>query len=114
MSAQKLFDEICASLESRAKRSQMFGAPCMKTPNGKAAFCLYKDMLIVKLDKQTENDTLSLDGVSVFAPMGNRPMNGWLQVGFEYAQKWPSLAAASVAFVEKLEAKPPKPRKGKA
>lgn len=113
MSAQKLFDEICTSLEGRAKRSQMFGAPCMKTPNGKAAFCLYKDMLVVKLDKDTENETLSWDGVAVFAPMGDRPMNGWLQVGFEYAKKWPSLATASIAFVEKLEPKPAKPPKTK-
>jgi hypothetical protein len=114
MSAQKLFDEICASLEDRANRSKMFGAPCMKTPNGKAAFCFYKDMLVIKLDKETQNETLSWDGVSMFNPMGERPMNGWLQVGFEYAKKWPALAKASVDFVEKLEANVPKPKKAKA
>src|SRR5689334_21114872 len=111
MSAQKRFDEICSSLETRAKRSQMFGAPCMKTPNGKAAFCLYKDWLVVKLDKETQNETLSWDGVSVFSPKGDQPMNGWLQVGFEYAKKWPALAKAAVDFVEKLESKPTKPKK---
>jgi hypothetical protein len=112
MSAEKLFDELCTALESRASRGKMFGAPCMKTPNGKAAFCLYKDSLVIKLDKKTEKETLSWDRVKMFDPMGGRPMNGWLQVGYEYATKWKALAKASIDFVEKLEATPAKPKKG--
>ncbi|MBS3914205.1 MAG: hypothetical protein KG003_06875 [Bacteroidetes bacterium] len=113
MKAQELFDEICSSLESRAARSKMFGAPCMKTPNGKAAFCLYKEFLVVKLDTQTQNETLALDGVGMFSPMDGRPMNGWVQVGMEYADKWKFLAEKSIDFVEKLEANVPKASKKK-
>jgi hypothetical protein len=111
MTATELFDQICSSLEDKAKRSQMFGAPCMKTPNGKAAFCLYKNTLVVKLDKAMENEVLSWDGTQVFSPGGERPMNGWTQLDLTFSKKWPELATAAVDFVAKLEAKPPKAKK---
>lgn len=109
--AEQLFDHICNTLSDRAVRGKMFGAPCMKTGNGKAAFCLYKDTLVFKPDARTLTEVLAMDRVQMFAPMGDRAMNGWAQMGMEYADRWLDMAEKSVAFVATLEANTPKSRK---
>lgn len=109
--AETLFDSICEALSGKAARGKMFGAPCMKTPNGKAAFCLYKDMLVFKPDGDTLQEVLSWDRVSMFAPMGDRAMNGWIQMGMEWSEKWMEMAERAVDFVATLEAKPAKKTK---
>ncbi len=111
MDAEGLFDEVCAKLISKANRSKMFGAPCMKTANGKAAFCLYKNYLVVKPDAETLTEILSWDRVTLFTPMGDRPMKGWAQLGLEHAEHWLSIAEKSVDYVATLEAKIPKRQK---
>ena len=95
---QKIIDEI-----PEAKASKMFGVPCIKAPNGKACSGFHGNFITVKLDKATERETLALDGVKVFTPMENRPMNGWLQVPIDYADRWNYLAKKAFDYVKTLE-----------
>lgn len=110
MTPEELFDQICDKITG-AKRSAMFGAPCLKTPNGKAAVCLSKGYMVFKLDKATEKEVLSLSGAGPFDPMGGRPMGGWTQLGFEHKDRWLELSKKAIDFVAKLEAKPAKAKK---
>jgi len=110
MDAVSKFDEICTNAIG-ATRSVMFGAPCLKTPNGKAAVCLYKNFLVVKVDAETAKEIRAMDGSKTFEPKEGRPMNGWIQVGFEYANYWQEWTLKAILFVEKIEVKPKKPKK---
>ena len=98
---ETLFQEIIAEI-TEAKASKMFGVPCIKAPNGKAAAGFHGKYMTVKLDKETERETLALDGVEVFNPTGKRPMNGWLQVPIHYAEKWSYLAKKAFDYVKTL------------
>ena len=100
--AYPLFLELAESLPS-GKLSQMFGCPCVKVPSGKAAFCIYKDDLVIKLDKDTEKEMLAFDDIKVFTPKENRPMNGWIQVPYSHKNIWKSLSQKAFDFVNALE-----------
>ena len=109
--AYPLFLELAQSLP-QGKLSQMFGCPCVKVPSGKAAFCIYKDDLVIKLDKETEKEMLALDGIGPFAPKDTRPpMNGWIQIPFSQKQRWKELAQKSFDFVNSIEPKEKKVKK---
>jgi hypothetical protein len=100
---EELFHVIADSIKGGIK-SQMFGCPCIKAKNGKAAFCLYKNDLVVKLDVTDEKEALALDGNKLFAPKGDRPMGGgWVQIPASNGATWKKFALKSFAFVEKLE-----------
>lgn len=99
--AEELFHQIADNLPD-AKKSKMFGATCVKAPNGKAAFMVWKDNLVFKLTGEAEKEALSLDGTGLFDPMGGRPMGGWVQVPVAYEDKWPELARQSLEYVKTL------------
>jgi hypothetical protein len=98
---EALFQAISAEIPE-VKASKMFGVPCIKAPNGKAVAGFHGKYMTVKLDKETERETLALDGVEVFNPTGKRPMNGWLQVPVHYSEKWSYLAKKAFDFVKTL------------
>lgn len=105
--AEELFEAIADSIKGGIM-GFMFGCPCVKAENGKAAFCLRKSDLVIKLDKADEKEALALDGNGLFAPKG-RPMGGgWVQIPFSNGDSWKHFALRSFAFVETLEAKEPK------
>ena len=100
--AEELFHQIAAQLPE-AKESKMFGALCIKAPNGKASAMFYKEDIVFKLDGAPLKDTLSLDGAKLFDPMGSRPMTGWVQLSYSYADKWPEIAKTSYEQVKLLK-----------
>src|SRR5438045_3227109 len=79
---------------------KMFGALCMKTPNGKLAAMFWKDNIVVKLTGDEHSDALSLDGAELFEPMKGRPMKEWVQIPFEYKSKWKKFATISAEGVK--------------
>lgn len=105
--AYPLFLELAQALPL-GKLSQMFGCPCVKVPSGKAAFCIYKDDLVIKLDKETEREMLAMDGIGVFAPMEGRAMNGWIRIPYSRNDLWKNLTLKAFEYVNSLEAKPRK------
>lgn len=102
--AEELFHRIARDIPD-AKESKMFGALCIKAPNGKAAAMFYDNCMVFKLRDEDEHEAVNLDGAHVFDPMGNRPMRGWIQVPYAHADRWPELAEKSMEYVRTLQKK---------
>ncbi len=99
--AEELFHKIASQIPETAE-GKMFGALCIKAPNGKAGVIFKKDTIAFKLAESLLLETLSLDGARMFEPAEGRPMNGWVQLPFSYAEKWPELAQKAMDFVKTL------------
>nr|WP_294859730.1 TfoX/Sxy family protein [uncultured Fluviicola sp.] len=82
-----------------AQESQMFGKPCFKV-NGKAFMSLFDNQLVFKLTGDAHTEALSLDGSQLFDPSGKgRPMKEWVQVPFDYEEKWQIFAQSALEYV---------------
>ena len=110
--AEELFSQLTAEIP-KATLSKMFGAPCMKTPNGKSGAMFWRDHLVVKLIGHNLDEALSLDGTRPFEPMEWRIMGGWIQIPYDYRDQWKKFAEISVEGASLLEAKPPRKKKVK-
>ena len=108
--AEAYFTELTENILNAAP-GKMFGALCMKMPNGKAAAMFWKDNIVVKLHGDVLNEALSLDGTRLFEPMEGRPMKDWVQIPFDYKDQWKIFAEISAVGVEVMEKKSPKKSK---
>jgi len=99
---EELYHKIVTEIPD-AKQSKMFGALCLKAPNGKAGVMFYKDDIVFKLTGDDEKAAMKLKGAKLFDPMGGRPMGGWVQVSYEHAAKWKSFAEKAMAYVKTLK-----------
>ncbi len=82
-----------------AEQSQMFGKPCFKI-NGKAFVSFFQDAMIFKLKDEFHKEALSLDGAQLFDPSGKkRPMKEWVQVPYDYKDRWKTFARAAFEYV---------------
>ncbi|MEO6102307.1 MAG: hypothetical protein ABIP44_01545 [Pseudoxanthomonas sp.] len=99
--AETLYHQIAEALPD-AKAGKLFGAQCLKAPNGKALAFFYKEEMVFKLTGEAEQEALALDGAHYFNPMDDRPMNGWVQVAFHYADRWLEFAEAALGYVRGL------------
>lgn len=109
MTAEVYFTELTKEIPN-AIPGKMFGALCMKMPNGKSGAMFWKDNIVVKLHGGALNEALSLDGAQLFEPMEGKPMKDWVQIPFDYKDKWKTFAEISASEVEALEKKPAKKR----
>lgn len=64
--------------------------------------------MVFKLPEAELNEALALDGVQMFTPMDNRPMNGWVQVPYDYANRWQDWAEKAMEFTAAIAVKPKK------
>lgn len=103
MTPQQLFHHL-AEKTTDTKLGKMFGAECLKTPNGKVAVMFWKDYLVVKLNAEDVAEALNIKGLHEFTPMDGRAMKGWYQIPFAAKDKWESLLQKSVALVKALPA----------
>ncbi|GAC1300781.1 MAG: hypothetical protein NVSMB24_02200 [Mucilaginibacter sp.] len=108
--AETYFTELTSEIPNAAP-GKMFGALCMKMPNGKSAAMFWKDNIVVKLHGDALNEALSLDGTKLFEPMEGKPMKDWVQIPFGYKDEWKTFAEISAREVEALEKKPAKKKK---
>lgn len=108
--AEAYFTELTNEIPN-AKPGKMFGALCMKMPNGKSAAMFWKDNIVVRLKGDSLNAALSLDGVQLFEPMEGKPMKDWVQIPFSYKHEWKKFAEISASEVEVMEKKPAKKKK---
>lgn len=100
--AETLYHQIATELPE-AVESKMFGAKCLKAPNGKALAMFWKECMVFKLTGDAADDALSLDGAQVFTPAEGRPMNGWILVPYDYADRWKDLTEMALAYVREIE-----------
>ena len=98
-----LYNEIGDTLTDVIE-SKMFGVPCLKI-NKKAFSSFYENCMVFKLKAGSEihSEVMSLDGSHLFDPTGkNRPMKEWVQVPYDYNDKWLEFAKNSKEFVASL------------
>lgn len=100
--SEELFHKIASELPD-AKEGKMFGALCIKAPNGKAGVMFWHDDIIFKLQEDDLKKALSLKGAKIFTPMENRPMGGWVQLSYDHSKKWKELAKKSMNNVKALK-----------
>lgn len=96
--SEQLFHEIAISLPN-VTEGKMFGALCIKAKNGKAIAMLWKTNMIFKLEGKSLQEALSLDGAKLFEPMENRPMREWVQLTFDYSERWQEFAEKAFSYV---------------
>ena len=108
--AEAYFVELTKDIPN-AKAGKMFGAPCMKMPNGKSAAMFWKDNIVVKLTGNALDEAAALSGAKLFEPMEGRPMKDWVQIPFSYKDQWKAFAEISAIAIEVLESKPRKTKK---
>jgi len=99
--AEELYHQIAAELAD-AKEGKMFGALCIKAPNGKAGVMFWKEHMVFKLGGKAQEDALRLKEAKVFAPMEGRPMNGWIQLSDAHMKKWKYFAEIAHEWVKLL------------
>src|SRR3954469_13086050 len=95
---EELFHKIAAEIPN-AQEGKMFGALCIKAPNGKAGVMFWKEDMIFKLEGENAKAALALKGAVTFEPAAGRPMNGWIQVPNTHSAKWKKLAEQSMEMV---------------
>ena len=100
--AQELFHQIAAEMPD-AKEGKMFGALCIKAPNGKAGVMFWRDYMVFKLPPDALQEALSLDGAQNFDPMDGRPMKEWVQLPYAYSDMWKNYAEHAMAYVATLK-----------
>ena len=96
--SHKLYLEVGNSIPT-SEESQMFGKPCFKI-NKKAFVCFFEDEMVFKLTGDSHSEALSLDGSQLFDPSKKgRAMKEWVQVPFDYKNKWNEFAESAFEFV---------------
>lgn len=97
------FQELAAKVVD-VKPGKMFGAHCLKTPNGKAAVMLSSQgKLVAKLTDDFRNEAMALDGVRLFEPMEGHQMKEWIEIPIEYRDKWLNFMLDSVENVRQMK-----------
>ncbi|MFH8380573.1 hypothetical protein ACH4E7_06475 [Kitasatospora sp. NPDC018058] len=94
------YETIAEELAPRgARRSRMFGMPCLKDPDGKAFVGLTGDELVCRLgrDSAEHAEALALAGAHLFDPAGGRPMKDWVCVPDAAGERWQHYAEAALA-----------------
>jgi len=107
---EELYHKIAAELPD-AQEGRMFGALCIKAPNGKASVMFWKEFLIVKLEGDAQAEALKLKDAKVFTPAEGRPMGGWIQLSNEHMKKWQHFSTIAHEAVRKIEVAPKKATK---
>ncbi|MBV6697260.1 hypothetical protein KV557_09005 [Kitasatospora aureofaciens] len=94
------YEAIADELVPRgARRSQMFGMPCLKDVNGKAFAGLHRGELVCRLgrDSAEHAEALATKGAHLFDPADGRPMKDWVCLPGSAAGEWQRYAEAALA-----------------
>lgn len=95
---EELFDQVGQAL-SQKKRSSMFGVDCYRCGR-KPFILLYEQQIVCKLYGPERETALNVKGASLFRPIKDaKPMNNWVQLPYEQADKWELYAQIAFDFV---------------
>jgi hypothetical protein len=103
MQAEDYFNKIISDIPDGTP-GKMFGALCLKLPNGKAAAMFKNDCLVVKLPEKLFNEALALKGAKLFDPAGGRPIKESVEIPFIHKNKWNEYLKASAKNTAALTA----------
>ena len=99
---EELFHAIAAGIPDTTE-GKMFGALCIKAPNGKAGVMFWKEFMIFKLSGADQEKALALKDAKIFEPAEGRPMGGWVQLSGEHSKLWEKYAIIAMEGVKKIE-----------
>jgi hypothetical protein len=102
--AEEFFIKLTGEIPN-VKSGKMFGALCMKTPNGKSSAMIWNSDIVVKLQGESFKNAMSLDGARQFEHMEGRPMKEWVRIPFIYKDLWKEYAMISSELVSSLKKK---------
>ena len=102
--AEKHFAEIADKMPE-ARQGKMFGALCLKAPNGKAFLLSKNGNIAIKLSGELLEKALDLNGASIFEPSEGKKMNGWVQLPAEHQNRWKDFAKSAFENMEKADKK---------
>lgn len=95
---ETLFNTVGEQVNDSLK-GQLFGKPCFKI-NTKAFTCFFQNEMVFKLTGKAHDEAMALVGTKLFDPSGkNRPMKEWVQVPYDYKDKWPVFVENSAIYV---------------
>lgn len=102
--SEKIFHQIVDAIPN-GTAGKMFGAKCIKLPNGRTAAFFWKEHMVFKLDEQAQKQALKLEGVKVgshlYAP--EKQMNGWISIPESHSDKWMQFAKKAFRHVDELK-----------
>ncbi len=100
--SERKFHDIASQIPD-AKLGKVFGAQCIKSGR-KAAAILWNSDVLFKLDTNDQKEALSLNGSNVSSHLyaEDKPMNGWVTIPFNHAEKWQYFAEKAVKYVKSL------------
>src|SRR4051794_37279854 len=85
--AEEYFTSLASAVPDLVP-GKMFGALCLKAPNGKSAAMMWKDSIVVKLKDHDLSQASHLPGIQPFEPMEGKPMKEWVQIPFTLKDHW--------------------------
>jgi hypothetical protein len=99
------FESILQNISNEipgAVLGRVFGAQCIKSSNGKACAIYWKDGLMFRLDKKSQQEALALEGATIGFHLyaTERPMKGWVWVPPEHFEKWKYFTLKALEFIE--------------
>ncbi len=102
MTEEEQFFNLTGQKIANSLKGQLFGKPCFKI-NKKAFVCFFQNEMVFKLPKEPHSEALSLDGAKLFDPSGkNRPMKEWVQVPFEYKDRWEEFSIEAMRYLVEI------------
>ena len=101
--SEKTFYRIINELP-KGIEGKMFGAKSINSANGKTAAFFWKENMTFKLDKETQQEALKLDGSRIASHLyaTEKLMNGWVLVPVRHSEKWLRFAKKAVDYVENI------------
>lgn len=103
----QIIDEL-SNFDSNIKPGKMMSAPGIKYKSKVFAF-YYNQEMVFRLGKDFDPESEGISEFSYLNPFKNKPpMKGWLQIGFQYENKWLPLANKAYQLMKrKLDKSPP-------
>ena len=100
--SEKLFLQIIKELPNGIE-GKMFGAKCIKSSKGKTAAFFWEENMVFKLDPDTQERALKLNGSKVGSHLydTDKPMKGWISIPGTHSDTWSDFAKKALNYVGK-------------
>jgi hypothetical protein len=104
--AAEVLDNLADELAGEGViRGTLFGKQCLKL-HGKAFLCAFHDAMVFKLDSDSLEGAMSLEGARRFDPSASgRAMREWVEVPPDHAAAWRGLAHDALQYSRESQQK---------
>ena len=103
---ETLFHQILTQIPpDLGAEGKMFGAKCIKAPNGKTAAFFWKDCMVFKLNEKDRSEALGISGATIGSHLydPSKPMKGWVSVPSSQSEHWMVLSKKALRYVGQIE-----------